>query len=70
MPYTVKDGVNGFVAKNKDASDMATKIQLLMGNAPLRKKLQEGIENSVMHLKTQEDFENGIELFFCNAISL
>lgn len=70
MPYTVKDGINGFVAKNKDARDLASKIQFLMDNVALREKLQEGIEDTVMHLKTQEDFENGIELFFCNAISL
>ena len=70
MPYTVKDGINGFVVKNKDAKDMASKIQLLIGNVSLREKLQEGIEDTVMHLKTQEDFENGIELFFCDAISL
>lgn len=64
MPYTVKDGVNGFVAKNKDASDMASKIQLLMGNAPLRERLQQGIEDTVMHLKTQEDFEKGMVMLW------
>lgn len=64
MPYTVKDGVNGFVAKNKDVKDMASKIQFLMGNAPLREKLQEGIETTVMHLKTQEDFERAIESLY------
>lgn len=64
MPYTVKDGVNGFVAKNKNASDMATKIQLLMGNAPLREKLQKGMEDTIMHLKTQKDFEKEIESFY------
>lgn len=69
MPYTVKDGVNGFVAKNQDAKDMAVKIQNLMGNATLREKLQEGIEETVMNLKTLEDFEKGIETFYqytCN----
>ena len=64
MPYTVKNGINGFVAKNKDARDMASKIHLLMGNASLREKLQEGIEDTVMHLKTQEDFERAIESFY------
>lgn len=64
MPYTVKDGINGFVAKSKDSRDMAEKIQLLMGNAPLRGQLQNGIEDTVMHLKTQEDFEKGIESFY------
>lgn len=62
MPYTVKDGVNGLVAKNKDAKDMAAQIQSLMGNSLLREKLQEGIEDTVMNLKTQEDFENNIEM--------
>lgn len=62
MPYTVKNGINGFVAKNKDAKDMAAKIQYLMGNILLREKLQDGIEEAVMNLKTQEDFENSIEL--------
>ena len=63
MPYTVKDGVNGFVAKNKDAKDMAAKILHLMGNASLREKFQEGIEDTIMNLKTREDFEHSIELF-------
>ena len=61
MPYTVKDGVNGFLAKNKNANDMAAKIQYLIGNTLLREKLQDGIEETVMNLKTQEDFENSIE---------
>lgn len=64
MPYTVKDGENGFLAKNKDAKDMASKIQLLVGNKPLRKKLQKGIEETVMKLKTQADFKEGIETFY------
>lgn len=60
MPYTVKDGINGFVAKNEDAKDMADKIQRLMGNTILRKQLQEGIKDTVMHLKTNEDFKKSI----------
>lgn len=64
MPYTVNDGINGFVAKNKDARDMAYKIQLLIGNTPLRENLQKGIEDTITHLKTQEDFEKAIESFY------
>ena len=64
MPYIVKDGVNGLVAKNKNAIDFATKIQLLMGNHAIREKLQKGIEDTVMNLKTQDDFENGIKGFY------
>lgn len=64
MPYTVKDGVNGLVAKNKDTKDLAAKIQLLLGNVSLREKLQKGIKNTVMHLKTKDDFEKAIESFY------
>lgn len=64
MPYTVKDGVNGFVAKNEDSKDMAEKIQQLIGNAALRSRLQEGIKDTVMQLKTKEDFNKGISIFY------
>lgn len=64
MPYTVKDGKNGFLAKNKDAKDMAAKIQLLVGNKPLRQKLQKGIKETVIKLKTETDFEEGIANFY------
>ena len=67
MPYTVKDGVNGLLVKNKDAKDFAYKIQLLMGNSFLREKLQEGIENTVMHLNSKEDFEGGVRDFLTHA---
>ena len=60
MPYTVKDGVNGLVAENKNAQSLAEKIMLLSGNQPLRKKFQEGIAKTMQELKTQEDFESGV----------
>lgn len=69
MPYTVKDGINGFVAKNEDSKDMAKKISLLTGNKTLREKLQQGIEESVMQLKTREDFEHCIESFYKHVCS-
>ena len=64
MPYTVKDGVNGLVAKNKDASDYAGKIELLSGNRILRDKLQKGVESTIQKLKTQDDFEQAIDDFY------
>ena len=64
MPYTVKDGLNGFVANNKDSKDMAEKIQQLIGNTVLRNHLQEGIKDTVMHLRTKEDFDKAINSFY------
>lgn len=68
MPYTVKDNVNGLIAKNKDAKDMASKIQQLTGNSQLREKLQKGIQETVMNLKTKDDFEKGIDFFYKQTI--
>jgi len=64
MPYTVKDGINGFLADNKNATSFAEKLIRLVGNRPLHSKLQEGIKCSVDTLKTQEDFEEGIRLLY------
>ena len=70
MPYTVKDGVNGLLAKNMDYRDLADKIQLLSGNKNLREKLQKGVETTIQQLKTQNDFEQAINEFYnevCNT---
>lgn len=64
MPYTVKDGVNGLLAENKNAQSLAEKIMLLSGNQSLRKKFQEGIAKTMQELKTQEDFESGVRDMF------
>ena len=64
MPYTVKDGINGLVAENRDAQSLAEKIMLLSGNQSLRKKFQEGIAKTMQELKTQEDFESGVRDMF------
>lgn len=64
MPYTVKDGVNGLVAENKNAQSLAEKIMLLSGNKSLRKKFQKGIAKTIQELKTQEDFEEGIRQMY------
>lgn len=61
IPYTVKDGINGFLAENKNAESFAEKIMLLTGNDKLRAELQEGIQETIESLKTQVDFENGIK---------
>ena len=64
MPYTVKDGVNGLIAKNMDSKDFSAKIKLLSGNKELRERLLLGVETSVNQLKTRVDFEQGINSFY------
>lgn len=64
MPYSIKDGVNGFLAINKDVDDLAKKLSYLSFNKEARFLLQNGIKESMMNIKTQEDFEKGIRLFY------
>lgn len=64
MPYTVKDGFNGFLANNENAQDLASKIKLLYNNKKLREKLQEGIKETIMNIKTKDDFEKAIRFFY------
>lgn len=63
MPYTIKDGINGLLAQNKDITSLAGKIMQLTGNSVMRTELQEGMEITISKLNTKEDFENGILAF-------
>ena len=64
MPYTVKHGINGLIAKNQDTIDLANMIEQLSGNIQLRGKLQVGIKNTVLQLKTIDDFKQAINIFY------
>lgn len=64
MPYTVKDGVNGFLAKNKDTEDLARKLEGLSFKKDVRKYLQKGINETMSGLMTQDDFCLGIKSFY------
>lgn len=64
IPYSIKDGVNGLLAKNKDYYSLAEKIERLTGDWQLRARLQKGMEQTIMNLKTQCDFEESIKDFY------
>lgn len=64
MPYTIKDGYNGFVAKNMDVKDFAAKISTLGFNKVIRASLQPGIKKTMEGLMMQGDFEKGIVEFY------
>lgn len=64
MPYTVKDGVNGFLAKNKDTEDLARKLEGLSFKKDVRKYLQKGINETMSGLMTQDNFCLGIKSFY------
>ena len=64
IPYSIKDGVNGLLAINKDARSYAGKLVSVLGNNQYRHQLQEGMRKTINSLKTQEDFEKGIMDYF------
>lgn len=66
MPYTIKDGYNGFVAKNMDADGLAAKLARLSFNKQVRDSFLDGIKETVNGLKTQEDFEHSLTEFWNN----
>ena len=68
MPYSIKNGINGYLAQNKDYVDLSKKIQLILGNVKERERLQQNIEKEILTLKTQDDFEEAIKCFIQNNL--
>lgn len=64
MPYTIKDGVNGYLASNKDSDDFAMKLLKICGNSENRSLIQRGIIDTISQIKTQVDFQEGIKFFW------
>ncbi len=64
IPYSIKDGVNGLLAKNKDYHSYANKMMEVFGKTKYREQLQDGMKKAMDSIKTQEDFEKGIQDYF------
>lgn len=67
IPYTVKDGINGLLAKNKDASDFADKIELLLTNTTVYTKLSQGAFETSAQKRKMDDMLPDIDRF-CKKI--
>lgn len=70
MPYSIHDGENGLLARNKDSQSFADKLLTICGNDSLRHHLQKGMKETIDNLKTQKDFEEGIRNFYNNVSGL
>jgi len=64
IPYSITDGENGLLAKNKDSQSFADKLIEIYGNIPYRHQLQKGMKETINRLKTKEDFETGIRDYY------
>lgn len=56
IPFTIKDGFNGFLVRNEDYKQFAEKIQTIIDNDNLRKDLSEGAYKTINQVKSYEDF--------------
>ena len=62
IPLMVKDGYNGFFVRPRNPKEIAEKVNLLLSNEPLRKKMGENARQTVLErftwTKIAERFEN------------
>ncbi len=63
MPYTIKDGINGFLCRNADASDFANKLTALLTDDNLRQRLSEGALQSATTKRKMIDMYPDIDKF-------
>lgn len=63
MPYTIKDGINGFLARNEDYRDFAEKIIHVEKNGELLKELQQGAYKTMEQVQNYEDFKKALVHF-------
>lgn len=68
MPYSIKDGVNGYLVQNKNTMQMAEKIENILGNETERQKIQSGIKQHINLLHTHDDFAASVHSFWNNII--
>lgn len=69
MPYSIHDGMNGYLAQNRNTVEMAEKIEKILGNLPERQKIQNGIRQHLRQLHTYDDFVAAIHSFWNTLIA-
>lgn len=56
MPYTIKDGINGFLAENENYEEFAQKLIDILKNPALRDKMQDGAYNTINRITDYDEF--------------
>jgi len=64
MPYLIHDGINGYLAKNNDIQEYASKLLRVMGQSMTRKQLQQGMKDTINQFHTQADFQQAVLEFW------
>lgn len=60
MPYTIEDGVNGYLVENENVQMFANKTAVLVQNKVLRDKLHLGAYRTIDKVKDFEDFRKSL----------
>lgn len=61
MPFTIKDGYNGFLAKNEDTVDFKKLIEKVVCNPKLRNTLSKGALTTYNESRREADFINDVK---------
>lgn len=65
MPFTVKDGFNGFVVENKNCEKMADAIQKLSEDNKIYEAFQKNAYDYVKGIQTQNEMREEMRRFIC-----
>ena len=68
IPTVINDGIDGLLVKPEDVDDLASKLDMLMGNKELRKKLGEAGAKRVKQEFTEEAYINNVINFYKEVI--
>ena len=70
MPFTVKNGINGFAVPTFDISSMANRIEEIIKNRDLRHRLSQGALENVKQQWSYKKFEETVTDYFINRIGV
>ena len=68
IKYSIKNGVNGYLADNLDVVDFANKIVKIIHDSKERQRLQQGIKFILSEDKTEVDFKKAVESFYSDLL--
>ncbi|MFC7523372.1 glycosyltransferase [Parapedobacter sp. GCM10030251] len=69
MKYGVENGINGFVVPERDEEGFADKIELLVHNTDLRKKMGEAARNFVVDNFDSKVLGEKLEKYYCEVLA-
>jgi len=69
MPFTIKDGYNGFLAKNENVEDFKILIHRVISNPILRNKLSNGAIKTFEKSRKESDFIRDVQNIIISQIS-